>query len=443
MLWTDAKSREFIAKEYPWFLDTYDDYRYPIQRADAIRYFILHHFGGVYLDLDVGCLRPLDPLLIHQVILPKTIPVGVSNDIMFAEPGHPFMAQTIHNLVTFDHSWWLNYPTVMFSTGPMFLSAQYGIYTTAHSVTPETPGGDVRILPRALYGKNAKPEEAPHPFFAHYYGSSWHADDAAFVGFLAHWGRGLMVLGFALMILGAIRLSIPSARARRKVAVIFPRWSSRRGRFQFSFRGVTLSIGPGTQPPSPTLPPSPVPSLDDEDVFTLQLPLDLRSRASSPAPSDRTDVFPSRASVLEHPVVDAVARVGRGLTAIFGPPGEGPRAPRRASSSVLFTVLSPNADDYELSRQRRSPPPEYSETLGAGSAAAVARLKNRSSDELERGDMLGLHAREPYVRPTSRAVTPTPSSDGSPVETPFEHPAASYFGPRPNPARSFLAPPPP
>ena len=47
MLWTDASSREFIANEYPWFLDTFDGYTYPIQRADAIRYFVLHHYGGV------------------------------------------------------------------------------------------------------------------------------------------------------------------------------------------------------------------------------------------------------------------------------------------------------------------------------------------------------------------------------------------------------------
>ena len=51
-LWTDKKAREFIADEYPWFLETFDGYPYPIQRADAIRYFVLHHFGGIYIDLD-------------------------------------------------------------------------------------------------------------------------------------------------------------------------------------------------------------------------------------------------------------------------------------------------------------------------------------------------------------------------------------------------------
>lgn len=35
---------------------TYDGYRYPVQRVDAVRYFIMLHYGGIYMDLDnVGC----------------------------------------------------------------------------------------------------------------------------------------------------------------------------------------------------------------------------------------------------------------------------------------------------------------------------------------------------------------------------------------------------
>lgn len=37
---------------YPWFIETWDSYIYPIERADAIRYFALVHFGGIYIDLD-------------------------------------------------------------------------------------------------------------------------------------------------------------------------------------------------------------------------------------------------------------------------------------------------------------------------------------------------------------------------------------------------------
>src|SRR5947208_4237900 len=44
-LWTDAKARYLIEKEYNWFLETYDSYPYMIQRADVIRYFVLAHYG--------------------------------------------------------------------------------------------------------------------------------------------------------------------------------------------------------------------------------------------------------------------------------------------------------------------------------------------------------------------------------------------------------------
>merc|ERR1712051_954255 len=52
MLWTDENGRELIESDYPWFLEIYDGYQFGIQRADAVRYFILHKYGGLYADLD-------------------------------------------------------------------------------------------------------------------------------------------------------------------------------------------------------------------------------------------------------------------------------------------------------------------------------------------------------------------------------------------------------
>ncbi|WVQ93639.1 hypothetical protein IAU59_000715 [Kwoniella sp. CBS 9459] len=208
MLWTDDLAREFVAKHYPAHLHMFDTYKYPIQRADSIRYFILHHFGGVYMDLDIGCRRRLDPLLQGdwEVILPITKPVGVSNDLIFSSKGSAFMDDTIHGLSTFNHQYFTNYPTVMFSTGPMFLSAQYALYSSAHPLTETHPRAEVRILPKSLYGKNAPMSTVPHSFFSHFYGSSWHSDDAGFITFLGMWGKGLMWVGLVVIILGAIRL---------------------------------------------------------------------------------------------------------------------------------------------------------------------------------------------------------------------------------------------
>ncbi|NJR31415.1 hypothetical protein HC762_01430 [bacterium] len=33
-------------------MKTYENYRYNVQRADSIRYFLLAEFGGTYIDLD-------------------------------------------------------------------------------------------------------------------------------------------------------------------------------------------------------------------------------------------------------------------------------------------------------------------------------------------------------------------------------------------------------
>ncbi|BGP36475.1 hypothetical protein JCM10450v2_000375 [Rhodotorula kratochvilovae] len=202
-LWSDAASRAFIAEHYPWFLTTFDGYTYPIQRADVIRYFVLHHYGGVYMDLDIGCRRNLDPLLYFEVVLPATIPVGVSNDLMFSQRGHPFMDLVIHNLITFDHTYGTNYPTVMFSTGPMFLSAVYGMWPKELDEGVER---QVRILPRKWYGKNAPLSEMETSYFDHFYGSSWHADDAGFITFLGKFGMALMYIGLGIVVLGVVRL---------------------------------------------------------------------------------------------------------------------------------------------------------------------------------------------------------------------------------------------
>ena len=72
----------FIKDEYPWFLETYQSYKYNIERVDSLRYFILLKYGGIYIDLDDGCRRSLDPLVKVPAWLRKTSPVGISNDAM-------------------------------------------------------------------------------------------------------------------------------------------------------------------------------------------------------------------------------------------------------------------------------------------------------------------------------------------------------------------------
>eukprot|EP00798_Chlamydomonas_sp_ICE-L_P019947 gene19947-26655_t len=102
-LWTDADARELIARRFPWFIGTYDGYTHNIQRADALRYFVLYEYGGIYVDLDILCKKKLDPLLHFNFTAPKTYPMGVSNDIMAAQKRDPFSHRLIHHLKDWDH----------------------------------------------------------------------------------------------------------------------------------------------------------------------------------------------------------------------------------------------------------------------------------------------------------------------------------------------------
>lgn len=382
MLWTDDSSREFIASYYPWFLETFDEYEYNIQRADAIRYFVLYHFGGIYFDLDIGCNRPLDPLLIFPIILPKTIPVGVSNDLIFAEKGHSFLAQTIHNLAVFDHSWMLNYPTVMFSTGPMFLSAQYAVFTTSQANNESDP---IRILPKSLYGKNAKDGEAPHSFFSHFYGSSWHADDAAFVAFLGVWGKGLMWVGLIVLLAGLLRMVLPRKKRRYNsllrisgYEVLFPRWPYRASRTSLHSR-LTASSDSSTAPPSPadSSPSSPL----DSPYPIFQLPFNLSSLSS---PTDPYIQQPSS------PVVQAFHRLRNRFTKSTSRediPSTPLRPKRSYSRGVLFflpAIFTQSQDDQASQPESFSEIPLLSRPVPRGT---LAPDKQQSADAETSGEL--------------------------------------------------------
>lgn len=187
-LWTDAKSREFIATEYPWFLETFDNYPYPIMRADSIRYFILAHYGGIYVDLDDGCNRRLDPLLSYNAWVRRTVPTGISNDAMGSVPQHPFFLRVIESLQLYNRNWRVPYITVMYGTGPLFLSVIWKEYIRWGT----SEEGRVRVLMPDEYNKNS------WSFFAVYKGSSWHAGDAKAIFWMGQHWLLITFAGFAL-----------------------------------------------------------------------------------------------------------------------------------------------------------------------------------------------------------------------------------------------------
>ena len=190
--WTDEDARKFIQSNYEWFLPTFDAYPYPIMRADVIRYFVLNHYGGIYIDLDNGCTSKLDPLLAYPAWLRKTHPTGISNDLMGSIPNHEFFQRVIDSLQKYNRNWFVSYITIMFSTGPLFLSVMWKQYNRLYLdssddrlkvLIPPTESNDHHIY-----------------FFTKVQGSSWHLGDAQFMFVMGKYWIFFTILSTALVL---------------------------------------------------------------------------------------------------------------------------------------------------------------------------------------------------------------------------------------------------
>lgn len=171
-LWTDEDNDKLIEEHYPWFLDMYRSYPHNIQRVDAARYFIMYHYGGVYADLDMQCLTPLDPLVdqIGGVILGQegqTHSNGtqrIGNAILFSSRHHPFWLHVFQSLMEnhkFSNTQKIG--TVFITTGPSFLHEVYLKYPQGITVMPAVsfyplpwhkPEQKIELVQRRQYPKS-------------------------------------------------------------------------------------------------------------------------------------------------------------------------------------------------------------------------------------------------------------------------------------------------
>lgn len=62
-LWTDDKIVELIKKEYPHILRLFELSRTGVQKGDISRIILVHHYGGIYIDLDILILQDPEEII--------------------------------------------------------------------------------------------------------------------------------------------------------------------------------------------------------------------------------------------------------------------------------------------------------------------------------------------------------------------------------------------
>jgi hypothetical protein len=130
-----ARAIGAFARHYPGLAAQYAACSYGIQRSDIARCAILHCHGGVYADLDMEGLRPLDPLVDGRTCLLTIEPVVhaswigrrglVSNAFMAAAPRHPLFDRILDLLLERDLRI-TRHVDVLTTTGPVLVEDALG-----------------------------------------------------------------------------------------------------------------------------------------------------------------------------------------------------------------------------------------------------------------------------------------------------------------------------
>ncbi|KAK9817526.1 hypothetical protein WJX74_007528 [Apatococcus lobatus] len=91
--WDLDKAEGFLQKKAAWFLPAFRALPKTVLKGDVLRPFLMYHIGGMYLDIDVECYRPADPILVGwDMVLQSEYSEGqdISNAVLASAPGLPY-----------------------------------------------------------------------------------------------------------------------------------------------------------------------------------------------------------------------------------------------------------------------------------------------------------------------------------------------------------------
>nr|QBK91054.1 MAG: glycosyltransferase [Pithovirus LCPAC202] len=205
VLMTDDDGFDFCGKYFPDFLPYYKNFPHAIQRADAIRYMFLYIYGGIYMDLDIVIVKPLDPLFYGESDL-YLCPSGnigscLTNSFMGCKPGCGLWLKMIEHMKQ-PTSWWMmgKHMTVMNSTGPVGLN--YVVKNEGYSYLA-LPSKDV--MPCSVC--NIEYCKIGNAYLKPLVGSSWISHDTRVMNyFLCNWREVIIavIIIFILLVIYVI-----------------------------------------------------------------------------------------------------------------------------------------------------------------------------------------------------------------------------------------------
>lgn len=129
VFWDDAEIDSFLQKHYPRFYTDWSRLMPYIKKVDVSRYLILHHYGGVYADLDVVFKDAPDLYLegakLFSYRSTQALAKGwnfLGNAFMGSEASHPFWIGAVEYMLSLPMN-----TAVLNHTGPLALGEYYAM----------------------------------------------------------------------------------------------------------------------------------------------------------------------------------------------------------------------------------------------------------------------------------------------------------------------------
>lgn len=188
--WDHHKIDAFLKEYYPHYNSRYFRFKFPVQRWDSIRYLIVYHYGGMYVDMDYESLEPIEGLLADAECFfgsepedhkPAGMSVYLGNSFFGSRRHHPFLQLLVNRcfespVKTFESD---KMRYVLETTGPGMVSKMYNSLADksnirilpAEYVAPWSLN-EARLMVSGRYTSKME-EKLEKAYCVHYFFGSW------------------------------------------------------------------------------------------------------------------------------------------------------------------------------------------------------------------------------------------------------------------------------
>lgn len=152
ILWDENMIINLINNKFPKFLNVFNNYPKLVQKVDAAKYLIIYVYGGIYVDMDLECLKPIYELIENKQIILFKCDINIlmrmvfyyttnnilQNCFLVSIENHPFWLYIIDLMMKEDlkqgeYELLENY--IFRTTGPGLLSNAYYTYPYKNNFT--------------------------------------------------------------------------------------------------------------------------------------------------------------------------------------------------------------------------------------------------------------------------------------------------------------------